>query len=116
MPASTREGTAETRSLFPRSIVGLVAVGLAAVVAFSSFAIVQAGAAGTKESLYDGNRLKPDPTPGGAGPIHDVNGSWAGNLTSERLPIPPMTPLGQKLISFEKRLCNSRVGFSTSCP
>jgi hypothetical protein len=90
------------RNLFPRSIIGLMAMGLVAVLAFSSSAMAQAGAAGTKESLYNGNRLKSDPTPGGPAPIHDVSGSWAGNLTPERLPIPPMTPLGQKLFSFNK--------------
>lgn len=78
------------RNLFPRSIIALMAVSLVAALAFSSFAMAQAGSAGTKESLYNGNRLRLDPTPGGPAPIHDVNGSWAGNLTPERLPIPPM--------------------------
>ena len=77
-------------------------VGLVAVLAFSSLAMAQAGGAGTKESLYKGNRLKPDPTPGGPAPVHDVSGSWAGNLTPERLEIPPLTPLGQKLFSLHK--------------
>jgi hypothetical protein len=77
-------------------------VGLVAVLAFSSLAMAQAGGAGTKESLYKGNRLKPDPTPGGPAPVHDVSGSWAGNLTPERLEIPPLTPLGQKLFSLNK--------------
>ena len=90
------------RNLFPRSIIGLMAVGLVAALAFSSFAMAQAGSAGTKESLYNGNRLRLDPTPGGPAPIHDVNGSWAGNLTPERPPIPPMTPLGQKLFGLNK--------------
>jgi len=57
---------------------------------------------GTKDSLYSGNRLKPDPTPGGPAPVHDVTGSWAGNLTPERLEIPPLTPLGQKMFSLNK--------------
>ena len=77
-------------------------VGLVAVLAFSSLAMAQAGGTGTKESLYKGNRLKPDPTPGGPAPVHDVSGSWAGNLTPERLEIPPLTPLGQKLFSLHK--------------
>ena len=77
-------------------------VGLVAVLTFSSLAMAQAGGAGTKESLYKGNRLKPDPTPGGPAPVHDVSGSWAGNLTPERLEIPPLTPLGQKLFSLHK--------------
>jgi hypothetical protein len=77
-------------------------IGLVAVLTFSSLAMAQAGGAGTKESLYKGNRLKPDPTPGGPAPVHDVSGSWAGNLTPERLEIPPLTPLGQKLFSLHK--------------
>ena len=77
-------------------------LGLVAVLAFSSLAMAQAGGVGTKESLYKGNRLKPDPTPGGPAPVHDVSGSWAGNLTPERLEIPPLTPLGQKLFSLHK--------------
>jgi hypothetical protein len=63
------------RNLFPRSIIGLMAVGLVAALAFSSLAMAQAGSAGTKESLYDGNRLRLDPTPGGPAPIHEVNNS-----------------------------------------
>jgi hypothetical protein len=77
-------------------------IGLVAALAFSSLAMAQAGGAGTKESLYKGNRLKPDPSPGGPAPVHDVSGSWAGNLTPERLEIPPLTPLGQKLFSLHK--------------
>jgi hypothetical protein len=72
------------------------------VLALSSIAIAQAPKPGTKDSLYRGNRLKPDPTPGGPAPVHDVSGSWAGNLTPERLEIPPFTPLGQKMFSLNK--------------
>ena len=77
-------------------------IGLVAVLALSSSAMAQTSGAGSKESLYNGNRLKPDPTPGGPAPVHDVSGSWAGNLTPERLEIPPLTPLGQKLFSLNK--------------
>jgi hypothetical protein len=77
-------------------------IGVATMLALSSIAMAQAGGAGTKDSLYNGNRLKPDPTPGGSAPVHDVSGSWAGNLTPERLEIPPLTPLGQKLFSMNK--------------
>ena len=89
------------RNSLVRSITGLVAV-----LAFSTVAIAQmaapASAPGSKESLYRGNRLKPDPTPGGPAPVHDVSGSWAGNLTPDRQEIPPLTPLGQKLFSLNK--------------
>jgi len=85
-----------------RNALVRIILGLVAVLAFSSLAMAQAGGAGTKESLYKGNRLKPDPTPGGPAPVHDVSGSWAGNLTPERLEIPPLTPLGQKLFSLHK--------------
>ena len=77
-------------------------IGLLAVLAFAAVAAAQAPKPGTKDSLYRGNRLKPDPTPGGPAPVHDVSGSWAGNLTPERLEIPPFTPLGQKLFSLNK--------------
>jgi hypothetical protein len=89
------------RNLVVRSIIVL-----AAMLALSSVAMAQADGVGaklgTKDSLYKGNRLKPDPTPGGPAPIHDVSGSWAGNLTPERLEIPPLTPLGQKMFSMNK--------------
>src|SRR6185295_3656985 len=45
-----------------------------------------------KDSLYQGNRLRPDPTPGGPAPMRGVSGSWAGNLTPQRGEIPPLTP------------------------
>src|SRR6478672_13193686 len=75
-------------------------VGVAAVLAFSSVAMAQGSAPASKDSLYNGNRLKKDPTPGGPAPVHDLSGSWAGNLTPERPEIPPLTPLGQKLFSL----------------
>jgi hypothetical protein len=76
-------------------------IALAAVLAFSSMAMPQDQAKpGSKGSLYNGNRLKTDPTPGGPAPVHDMNGSWAGNLVPTRLPVPPLTPLGQKLASL----------------
>ena len=84
-----------------RSILSL-AVGLVTAVAFSSAAMAQTGPAGTKDSLYNGNRLKPDPTPGGPAPIHDLSGSWAGNLTPQRPEVPALTPFGQKLFSVNK--------------
>jgi hypothetical protein len=87
-----------------RLIVGLVAV------VFSAVAIAQKPPG--KESLYNGNRLKVDPTPGGPAPVHDVTGSWAGNLTPERPEIPPLTPLGQKLFSLNKPETAVGTGFS----
>jgi hypothetical protein len=77
-------------------------IGLAAVLAFSSAAMSQASAPATKESLYKGNYLKNNPESGGPAPVHDVIGSWAGNLTPQRLEIPPLTPLGQKMFSQNK--------------
>lgn len=85
------------RKSLVRSMIGLVAV-----LAFSAVAVAQTPKPGWKDGLYQGNRLKPDPTPGGPAPVHDVNGSWAGNLTPERLEIPPLTPLGQKMFSMNK--------------
>jgi len=82
----------------------LVALAMGLGLGFSTSAMAQEGASklGSKESLYRGNRLKPDPTPGGPAPVRDVSGSWAGNLTPERLEIPPLTPLGQKLFAMNK--------------
>ena len=85
------------RSLLVRSIVGLVAV-----LFFSFVARPQGAKPGSIESLYNGYTLKPDPAPGGPAPVHDVTGSWAGNVNPERGEIPPYTPLGQKLASFNK--------------
>jgi hypothetical protein len=76
-------------------------MGLVALLALSSLAIAQTSVPqakpGTKDSLYNGNKLKPNPNPGGPAPVHDVIGSWAGNLVSTRGPVPPLTPLGKKL-------------------
>src|SRR5262252_8882790 len=85
------------RTSFVRSMIGLLALQAFAAVA-------QAGKAKLpgKETLYRGNRLRPDPTPGGPAPVHDITGSWAGNLTPERPEIPPLTPFGQKLFSLNK--------------
>jgi hypothetical protein len=71
------------------------------LMAFASVALAQGKLPG-KESLYNGNRLKPDPTTGGPAPVRDVSGSWAGNLTPNRGAIPPLTPLGEKLFSLNK--------------
>ena len=79
-------------------------VGLGALLAFSSLAMAplamaqgKPAAPGTKDSLYNGNSLKPNPNPGGPAPARDIFGSWAGNLVSKRGQVPPLTPLGQKL-------------------
>jgi len=72
------------------------------LMAFASVALAQGGKLPGKESLYNGNRLKPDPTTGGPAPVRDVSGSWAGNLTPNRGAIPPLTPLGEKLFSLNK--------------
>jgi len=80
-----------TAKVFAYSILGL-----AGMLVFPLMAMAQAKP-GSKQSLYNGNTLKSDPTPGGPAPVHDVMGSWAGNLVPQRLEVPPLTPLGQKL-------------------
>jgi hypothetical protein len=41
--------------------------------------------------------------PGGPAPKHDLSGSWAGPVAIDReAMVPPMTPLGQKLMSANK--------------
>jgi hypothetical protein len=72
-------------------------IGVAAMLALSTFAMAQTTKLPDKDSLYNGNKLKPDSTPGGPAPTRDVSGSWAGNLVSTRGEVPPLTPLGQKL-------------------
>jgi hypothetical protein len=85
------------RSFLVRSGFAVVAL-----LCLSSAALAQEPAPGSKDSLYNGNRLKPDSTTGGPAPVHDVSGSWAGNLTPERGEIPSLTPLGQKMKSLMK--------------
>jgi hypothetical protein len=85
------------RSVLSRSITSL-----AIALAFSTVAMAQGAKLPGKDSLYNGNRLKPDPNPGGPAPVHDVSGSWGGNLTPERGEIPALTPLGQKIFSTHK--------------
>src|SRR4026209_1889913 len=70
------------------------------VCAWSAFA--QRAKLPGKDSLYNGNRLKPDPTPGGPAPVRDVSGSWAGNLVSDRGVIPPRTLVCGSLFSLNK--------------
>jgi hypothetical protein len=84
-----------------RSLV-LSIVGLVAVLVLAFVAMAQQAKPGSKDSLYNGNRLRPDPTPGGPAPVKDVTGSWAGNLTPDRGVIPPLTPMGEKLFSLHK--------------
>src|SRR5271169_858569 len=87
-------GTRDMKNAIVRSMIGL-----AAVLVLSSMAMAQDKPA-SKGSLYNGNRLKTDPTPGGPAPVHDVSGSWAGNLVPTRLQVPPLTPQGQKLAAL----------------
>jgi hypothetical protein len=89
-------GTREMRKVIEWSMVALTGI-----LVFSSLVMAQGEAKpGSKGSLYNGNRLKTDPTPGGPAPVHDVSGSWAGNLVPTRLQVPPLTPLGQKLAAL----------------
>jgi hypothetical protein len=90
------------RNLRLRPIVSVAAAGVAAALVFSSVAMAQTAKPGTKDSLYNGNYLKNNPNSGGAAPVHDVIGSWAGNLTPVRPEIPPFTPLGQKMFSLNQ--------------
>ena len=85
---------------------------LLVVLACASSAFAQRAKLPGKDSLYNGNRLKPDPTPGGPAPVRDVSGSWAGNLTPDRGAIPPMTPLGEKLFSLNKPETAVGTGYS----
>ena len=89
-------GMREMRKAVERSMIAL-----AAILVLSSMVMAQGEAKpGSKGSLYNGNRLKTDPAPGGPAPVHDVSGSWAGNLVPTRLQVPPLTPLGAKLAAL----------------
>jgi hypothetical protein len=87
-----------------RNSKALAIASVALLLGFSSVAAAQKKepAPGSKDSLYNGNYLKPDPTPGGPAPVRDISGSWAGNLTPQRMQIPPLTPEGQKRFSLNK--------------
>jgi hypothetical protein len=80
--------------------VARTVIKMLALLSIASIAIAQGTKLPGKDSLYNGNRLKVDPTPGGPAPVHDVSGSWAGNLTPNRGEIPPLTPLGEKLFAL----------------
>ena len=47
-------------------------VRLLILLAFASVAMAQGTKLPSKDSLYNGNRLKPDPTPGGPAPVRDL--------------------------------------------
>jgi hypothetical protein len=85
------------RHSLARSVIRLLVL-----LAFASVAVAQGTKLPGKDSLYNGNRLKPDPTPGGPAPVRDISGSWAGNLTPDRGEIPPLTPAGQKLFALNR--------------
>ena len=79
-------------------LVGSI-IGLAALLTLTSVATAQEPKPGSKDSLYNGNRLKPNWPAGGPAPVRDVSGSWAGNLTPERGEVPPLTALGKEMKS-----------------
>jgi hypothetical protein len=97
-----------------RARIRFIAVAGLAGVLFCSFLVLaqQQAKPGSKDSLYNGNSLKPDSTPGGPAPVHDVSGSWAGNLVSVRGEVPPLTPLGEKLNAQIKPETKFGTGFS----
>ena len=55
------------------------------LMASASVALAQGSKLPGRESLYNGNRLKPDPTPGGPAPVRDVSGSWASDSVRDQL-------------------------------
>jgi len=70
-----------------------------AVLIFSSSAMAQGGGA-AQNTLY--NKLK-DGGPGGPAPRRELSGSWAGPIAIDTASVaPPLTPLGQKLMSANK--------------
>ena len=73
-----------------------VTVALAALLAFSSPAMAQAG---LDNNMY--NKLK-ESGPGGPAPKRDFTGSWAGPLVAQKGDDPSLTPEGQKLFSINK--------------
>jgi hypothetical protein len=73
-----------------------VTVALAALLAFSSPAMAQAG---LNNNMY--NKLK-ESGPGGPAPKRDFTGSWAGPVAAQKGDDPSLTPEGQKLFSMNK--------------
>ena len=94
------------RNSLMRPMIGLLALACASV------ALAQGAKLPGKDSLYNGNRLKPDPTTGGPAPARDLSGSWAGNLTPERGTPPTLTALGAKLFSLNKPEPEVGTGYS----
>ncbi len=82
-----------------RKLPAVSAVVFLAVVAFSSRAMGQAGAA-ANNSVYD--QLADKTPPGGPAPVHDISGLWTGPINAKEQEVPPLTPLGQKLFSQNK--------------
>ncbi len=85
------------RNLIARSVIALLATFMC-----SSMVMAQGGA-GLQNTLYE--KLRKDPVagaPGGPAPKRDLNGAWAGPLVPKAGEIPPLTPLGQKLMNVNK--------------
>jgi len=81
------------------SSAGPIAV-LAAMLAASPLAMAQAGAA-LNNTLYSQIEAK-DPSSGGPAPKQDLSGVWTGPIGATAGPLPPLTPLGQKLMAANK--------------
>src|SRR5665213_2712817 len=88
----TSSGAVTMRNLAVRSMFAFMAV-----LVFSSIAMAQAGQLNT---LYE--KLRKDPATGGPAPKRDLSGAWAGPLIPPAGELPPLTPLGQKLMSVNK--------------
>ena len=89
-----------------RNLFKVFGVGSAALLTFSSFAWAQAGQTPNPQNLSERvEKLELDKSTGGPAPRHDINGAWAGSANpglTVRFPVPPMTPLGQKMFSLNK--------------
>jgi hypothetical protein len=91
------------RNLFATLIFATISA-----VVFSCTAMAQAGAAGNN-NLYN-ELAKADP--GGPAPVQDVGGLWTGPIEAKKGPVPPLTPLGERLFSLNKS--QAKVGEAAS--
>lgn len=89
-----------------RTLLSRYSIVLAAILFFPSIVFLQGVQSQQEERpKIPSNRfdtLSKDNSTGGPAPVHDLNGAWAGPTAPTINPVPPLTPLGQRLLSLNK--------------